>query len=572
MKKSTLILFLLFCWGFGFSQIRFDVLYDSKTTIRGDYRTFLYGKHSSDASSFFHGIHFRQDSIYLGSDTAFLADPIFFKSLLYKVNRVGKMEWARVCNNTNNSGIISASVIKDKVYLVYFSQQQAPIGLFDGTTLPSIHKLAVFLSVLESNGDVLFTKEIAHTDSVMSYFYGLPQITANDAGEIFICGNVMGHWDFQGYKKNWLPRKNFYNQDIWQFFVTKYSSNGTLVWINDSISQSYPDRPEMLYSELNRQLVIGQSFSDTLKFENGKIFVAKDPVIASGKDNFALALNDSGGFIWSTHFNSGFAVLSAINPNPDSTYNFTISTAGEPLKVNGNSMPYNGYVYVVELNKDGNATFVHGGTSKNYNYIVAEKNGLNGSKFFQYYSNSISYLLGDSSISEEDSAFNTCIWWIKDNVILNKIQFSHPKRVFAEFVFQDKDYSYFTLYYRDTCEINGKKLTIDTNYGHTTFIRIPNTYMSGIEVPKKDKLKMATQLNLYPNPAQSKVTATFHPANNAPTQINIADGMGNVLKTYSAPAFVNAINMDIAELKPGLYFVLFDNKYWKEGRTLLIKE
>ena len=477
------------------------------------------------------------------------------------------------CKNGGDAIIVEAVISSDRIYLLYDVRRFSSLGNFDGTQTQTSHLRTLFLNVLDTSGNQLFGKEIGYTDSINSFFYFLPQMEAGNNGEIFLMGSYSGYWQFQNTYKYSPYRKNKYDEPRVRSFVAKLDKDGNIVWINDSFQYSAAGTPKSNFDPFSKLLFVNDGFSDTLFLPNGNHQVADKSLIANARENYTTVYKESGQIIRIHHLTSSYSEVNYISKYPSNAYRISLGTKRLPIKVDGDSLPSTGNEYFLDFDSAGKLVSFQIENSMDGSRWVQETEG-NKNRYLSYGGEKSFTFKGDSFVNNR-TVFCNCIWVLDKDKILTKLLFRGSTPAYGTFLFDKANYSYFLVSFIDSCLVND--LLIKGNLGISTayIIRIPLSYISGIDINKPKKSSNAsitTRLNLFPNPAKAKVTASWQPGNQYPTQISICDGMGNALLTQTASAFTNVVSFNTSNLKPGLYFVLFENKLWKDGRTLLIQE
>jgi hypothetical protein len=96
------------------------------------------------------------------------------------------------------------------------------------------------------------------------------------------------------------------------------------------------------------------------------------------------------------------------------------------------------------------------------------------------------------------------------------------------------------------------------------------TYTIGVPVSLQEPVaKDVIAAELYPNPADNNVNVMFNISENKSMNVSVVSILGNVVKNYNINAVsgLNTINVDIADLKGGIYFVNL-----RSGNTQITKK
>ena len=126
--------------------------------------------------------------------------------------------------------------------------------------------------------------------------------------------------------------------------------------------------------------------------------------------------------------------------------------------------------------------------------------------------------------------------------------------------------------------------TIQSNVGQwnpglyfrlTAVITPPPPPVDSPAITSRSSDELVSELKIYPNPAQDRVTLSFNNLGNEETmEVKIVDLLGRVIKTkiHSILPELNQIEIDISDIENGSYFIQSGNeKLVRKGTQLIIQ-
>jgi hypothetical protein len=123
---------------------------------------------------------------------------------------------------------------------------------------------------------------------------------------------------------------------------------------------------------------------------------------------------------------------------------------------------------------------------------------------------------------------------------------------------------------RTTAGVSNDTIVVSATGAFAGKIAVSGTNNTGVV-----EMKNINSFTMYPNPAQSNVTFDFAIEQNAEVTINIIDITGRIAKEVTKENFMsgaNSVNVDIADLNNGFYFVNIQSLQGSKTARLLISK
>jgi len=172
-----------------------------------------------------------------------------------------------VCTDANNNAYLTGS----------FSNDTITIGV---TSLSNAGSSDIFIAKYDAAGNVLWAKSAGGI-----YGEGIKSVSTDSSGNVYVTGNFNS--DTLTFGLTTLV--NAGNNDI---FISKYTSNGTLLWAKSAGGNNY-DSGQSISNDANGNVyVTGWFGSNTITFETATL------INSGGDDIFIVKYSSNGTLLW----------------------------------------------------------------------------------------------------------------------------------------------------------------------------------------------------------------------------------------------------------------------------------
>tara|TARA_B100000965_G_C19472046_1_gene704571 strand:- start:396 stop:1022 length:627 start_codon:yes stop_codon:yes gene_type:complete len=119
--------------------------------------------------------------------------------------------------------------------------------------------------------------------------------------------------------------------------------------------------------------------------------------------------------------------------------------------------------------------------------------------------------------------------------------------------------------------VRGDEDIIDMN--EIRYLELDTTELSGTSTEITNNT-FEIEFSVYPNPAKNHVTIDFISQSNKKTNLVLTDMLGKIVKELSINSIngINTINLNLAYLNEGIYFINFNNNKIKTTHKLVISK
>ena len=218
-------------------------------------------------------------------------------AFLAKYNNNGNILWGVKFSGTLNSGGYSIGTdANGNVYSVgkFFNtiDFNPGTGIFNLTATPGPYSISdIYLSKLDSNGNFVYAKKIGGLGVKDPSGF---KVDSN--GDIYLSG----YFNKETFFSDTVSLIPTVGQDnIYDMFITKWNSNGNLLWAKQIGSGSIMQRSESMVTDSNGNIYLCGNFHETTDFDpstSGTFFMS--PHTLGSTDIFVLKLDNDGNFVW----------------------------------------------------------------------------------------------------------------------------------------------------------------------------------------------------------------------------------------------------------------------------------
>lgn len=281
-----------------------------------------------------------------------------------KSNSSGQIVWAIKAGGSGSDRALSVkSDASGNIFITGFYYGAATFG---SITLNSVSgSQDGFIAKLDANGTFLWAKSFGGNLAEWGN-----AIAIDDLGNPIITGQFQGTSNFSGTNLTSMmnPNTSFSSFDV---FVAKYSSAGTLIWVNKG-SAKYDDRGLDIITDPQNNIYVCGQFSDTIQFQN-----THNNMIMNA--TFIIKYNSGGQEQWFKKASGVFSIpYSMVMDNNNKIYitgdfqgTFTyFGTSGNSF-INGT---YNNKAFLMKIDNNGN--FIWGKSESSTNYVSSKRVAL----------------------------------------------------------------------------------------------------------------------------------------------------------------------------------------------------
>ena len=208
----------------------------------------------------------------------------FVDAFVAKLDSSGNFVWAENFKSTSLSTSFSSGIDNDAVGNTYTTGFFTGTVEFGDTSLTSVDISDVFITKLDSNGNVIWAEQLGDTGLGFETPTG---ISSDDSGNAYVTGikDVDTETDI-------LADPTSINGEA---FIAKIDSNGNLVWTQNFDSTSYSSGEDIASDAVGNSYVIG-TFLDDVTLGNQTFLSSGDT------DIFVTKLDSDGDVEWSQSF------------------------------------------------------------------------------------------------------------------------------------------------------------------------------------------------------------------------------------------------------------------------------
>lgn len=482
-----------------------------------------------------------------------------------KLDAVGNFVWAKAMGGTSND--YGLSIIFDGAANVYTT------GHFEGTSdfdpgmgtfnLSSAGINDIFISKLDASGNFLWAKRVGDTSDDYGY-----SITLDGVGNVYTTGAFAGTVDFD-------PGSGVFNlisAGGSGIFISKLDGSGNFVWAK-AIGGSYGQAIAM--DGLGNVYTTGR-FQGTGDFDPG---VGVFNLTAVGvSDVFISKLNASGNFVWArgfggTSWDFGTSIALDGTGNVYTTGSFQDTVDFDPGSGISNLSSAGSFdIFISKLDTAGN-------------YIWTRRMGGTGTEFVQSIANDGAgnvYITGDfEGTSDFDSGsgiFNLISSGL-NNIFISKLDVS-GNFVWAgrmggtginsgnSLVLDGSGNIYTTGYFTGTSDFDPGTSVFNLSSGGGNDIFIMK--LSGNTLSTNDVVAEDFNFMVYPNPAKELFNLSLTEGSQE-YKFTLTNVLGSVICMDEVKVSTNVYQLNLANLKAGIYFITVENKTGKATRKIILE-
>lgn len=479
-------------------------------------------------------------------------------AFLAKYNNNGNILWGVKFSGTlDSSGYNIGTDANGNVYSVgkFFNtiDFNPGTGIFNLTATPGPYSISdIYLSKLDSNGNFVYAKKIGGLGVKDPSGF---KVDSN--GDIYLSG----YFNKETFFSDTVSLIPTVGQDnIYDMFITKWNSNGNLLWAKQIGSGSIMQRSESMVTDSNGNIYLCGNFHETTDFDpstSGTFFMT--PHTLGSTDIFVLKLDNDGNFVWAKNM-GGSAPNSAKSIALDQSNNLTITgyfsgTIDFDPGINNYFLtcpPNSGYnPFLLKLNSNGDFIWAKHLIGNGYgSSVTINPNGNicitgkfnNTCDFSSGNSTAINSTLGGSDIFIAEYTNSGNFNWVK---CIGSNQDDIGNSVVA-----DSFGNYFNIGdFYGNAYINNSLDTLNLTsqgYQDIMFIKISSSNLSTDDFNRDD-------FSLYPNPSKNELYLTVPKAYE-----------NSVLAVYSinGQLLINSElknNLNIDDLATGTYIIKITN-------------
>lgn len=285
---------------------------------------------------------------------------------LVKYNNNGGLLWAAQFGGNFNS--FGKGIATDSAFNVHSAGEfQATVdfnpgpGVFNMSAVTSPFAYSdVYLSKLNANGGFIHAKQIKGSGGSK----GVTAYALDQAGNSHLAGYFSSSTDFGGVS---LTPAGGTANTIYDMYIARYGSNGTLSWVKQFVVNDVSQRAESMAVDAGGNLYLCGQFYQAVDFDPGPVNTAiLTPHTIGALEVFILKLDPNGNFLWAkqiggTHSNSANDMVLDGLGNMYLTGSYFGTVDFDPGNgTHSVSTPVNSgyYGYVLKLDTDGNFIWV----------------------------------------------------------------------------------------------------------------------------------------------------------------------------------------------------------------------
>ncbi|NVN93664.1 MAG: T9SS type A sorting domain-containing protein [Bacteroidetes bacterium] len=487
--------------------------------------------------------YFMGPSITFGNHTIFGSS--FTTSFIVKQNSVGNVIWAKSIFNSAGSYVYSSKICIDTAGFIYI------VGDFNGT----ISFNSINLTTNSAAGDFFLIK----LDNAGNGIWGIHSnatiyANANDVcvdrhGDLYVTVNYKGNISF--------GNNNFTCTNATDLILVKFNSSASPIWAKYFKGDYLTTVSSIATDSEGNVNICGYYAGKTMTFDS--VVINNTTSDSSNRDIFIARYNADGSFAWAR---------SAGRYENDWGYDICTDNKGNIYvtgEFNGSSIIFDNYVlhgngcrntFVLKLNSNNTIIWAKGfgGQSGNNtgSAIICDASDnfyLGGSFFYAFQNDSCSLYSADNLdvyIAKFDASGSPI--WAKNGGNALYI-----------------DVAYISIDLSGNCFVTGSFVGATATFGsiilnHDTVITNHDIYIANLGLPtginELHNEKLA--LNIYPNPATSKLTINLQQQTILQnTTVSIYDVQGKLLLQQSITQPQTELN--IASFAKGIYVVKVNN-------------
>jgi len=481
---------------------------------------------------------------------------------IVKLNSAGVIEWEKSLGGTGNEIAKSVQQTSDGGYIVAGSSNST-----DGDVTGNHGGKDYWIVKLSGTGTILWQKSLGGTADDDAF--AIEQTPDN--GYIVAGGSSSVDGDVTG---------NHGARDYW---IVKLDSNGNIGFqksyggSNDEAALSIKVTTDGGYSVAGRSA----SSDGDVSGNNGQ------------EDYWLLKLNNIGTIKWSKSFGgSDNEEANSIQQTSDGGYIVAGFTASDDFTVDSNHNKLTPDAWLLKLNSAGVIQWrkCYGGTetedatqvfeTADKGYVFAGVSNSNDGDVSGNHGNFDSWLvklnpdpillplqLGNFSAKQDGNAI-VCLWQTlqEQNVAKFIVEYSTNGTTFTELgtVYavgnSDNINSYSFTHNNPQTGNNYYKLKMVDKDGKFTYSKIINVVFGNQQLA----------LKVYPNPATTYVVVE-HPVSAKPAELKLLDATGRIVKNKTVSEGAMQTSVNVKNLAPGVYTVIWTNGVDKMSKTLMVK-
>lgn len=293
---------------------------------------------------------------------------------IQKLDSNGNLLWVKTMGSIYEDYAFSILVDSNgNIYTIGAFPESVDFDPNSGTTLlTSAGSFDIFIQKLDTNGNLLWVKQLGNTHT--DYGYSLAMDTN---GDLFATGFFRGTVDFNpGSGSQNLT--SFGESDI---FLLKLDTNGNFIWVKQ-MGGSASDYGRSITTDGNNNIYMTGNFEGTVDFDPGTNVY--NLTSAGDDDSFVLKLDPNGNLLWARQIGGsieerGESISVDAQGNVYSTGTFMTTVDFNPGSGTNNFTAAGGTdVYVQKLDTNGNFVWANymGGLGGDYsNSITTDTNG-----------------------------------------------------------------------------------------------------------------------------------------------------------------------------------------------------